>query len=536
MASANVGVAALLWLVPCVIAAVYTVVFVAQFSHDVWVLGWNSDFASGFTVPETVSRTGTGGHTVLGTYALYLPLWFGLLTARLPLHRQLWEAAPTLLFIVSALAIGWSVAQIAGRRAGVLASAMVLVASPGALAIFMAPVAHNTVYPCTALLGVYVIWLARGNARRRVTAIGVPLLVAVGLGVCLASDDLLVSTGLVPLVLMAALAFVRRDRSARTVTWSVLLTVLIALPIAKITSEVMSSLGYATNAPPLELAPLSTLSLHMELLFGGLKVLFNGNLGAGDSGGFHVALGFACDVVMFAAFATLLWAGVRAAVGYAFLGRRSARKMTSEQRVASLHTVYWVGSAVVSCGVFLLSGFLDAVHEAFYATLIFSVAAVLAPMTRSRSPARWLIPIGVSIFFSASLAGATELKSLPPIARYEAGVLALAKANHVTVGYGGYWDASSLTWSSHERVTVRPVYECSNPGAANLCIFPQETVPSWYEPGRRRSFLLVDKAPSSAMSASPVGLGRALAFHAFGPIRMYIYSYDIASRLGPASG
>src|SRR5580698_6262107 len=64
------------WLIPWGIAAVYLIVFLAQLSHNLWLLGWNSDFASGFTVPTTVVGTGTGGHTVLGTYSLYVPLWF----------------------------------------------------------------------------------------------------------------------------------------------------------------------------------------------------------------------------------------------------------------------------------------------------------------------------------------------------------------------------------------------------------------------------------------------------------------------------
>jgi hypothetical protein len=140
-------------LLPCGVAAVYLVIFVTRLPHIIWELGWSSDFASGFTVPEAVVRDGTGGHTVLGTSGLYVPLWFGLLTARLPLHRQLWELSPTLLFVGSALAIAWSLTRIAPRRAAALAVGIALVASPAALSVFMASVAHNTVYPCTALLG-----------------------------------------------------------------------------------------------------------------------------------------------------------------------------------------------------------------------------------------------------------------------------------------------------------------------------------------------------------------------------------------------
>jgi hypothetical protein len=58
--------------------------------------------------------------------------------------------------------------------------------------------------------------------------------------------------------------------------------------------------------------------------------------------------------------------------------------------------------------------------------------------------------------------------------------------------------------------------------------------PSWYLPTPQRSFLLVD--PSAAfVVALPRGLGTPIASYALGSIAMYVYSYNIASRLGPAS-
>ena len=155
----------LLWLLSLTIAAVYLALFVVQIPRDIAVIAWNSDYASGFTIAETLVHTGTGGNTVLASAGQWVPLWFGLLTARLPLHRALWGVAPTLLFVATALTVGWSVSQVANRRATVLAVLISLIASPLALAFFVAAEAHNTVYPCTALLGAYLIWLARADGR-----------------------------------------------------------------------------------------------------------------------------------------------------------------------------------------------------------------------------------------------------------------------------------------------------------------------------------------------------------------------------------
>jgi hypothetical protein len=525
---------ALVWLIPCGIAAVYLSVFVARLPHNLWTLGWNSDFASGFTVPTTVAETGTGGHTVLGTYGLYVALWFGLLTARLPLHRELWEIAPTVLFIATALTVGWSVAQISTRRAAVLAVLIVLVASPTALNVFMAAVAHNTVYPCTALLGAYLIWLTHGEGRRRTTAFAVPLLAAVALGACLASDDLLFMTGIFPFFLTAALACLKRDRRSKVVALSALTTVVLALPIAVLTSALMSSLGYETHPPPLELTPLSLLPIRGELLFEGLKQIFNGYLGGpGATGTLHTELGVACDVVMAVALLTLLVAGARAVTRLILARWRVDHSTAPVQLAITFHTVYWVSSAIMACGGFVFSTF-GPYHESLYLTITFSVAAVIPLLLYSGSPMRWLIPVGTSLFFLGSLVGLASSNPGSPavLAPYEGIIVKLARANHATAGFAGYWDASGLTWASHERVTVRPVFPCSNPGGANLCIFPQETVPSWYAITPRRTFLLA--RPEELHP--PEGLGRALVAYAFGPAVMYIYSYDIASRLGPPSG
>ncbi len=525
----------LVWLIPYGIAAAYLSLLVVQLPHDLWVLGWNSDFASGFTVPATVGETGTGGHTVLGTSGLYVPLWYGLLTARLPLHRELWEIGPTLLFIATALTVGWSVAQITTRRAAILAVLIVLVASGVTLSLLIAPVVHNTTYPCTALLGAYLIWLTRGEGRRRATTLAAPLLAAIVLGMCLASDALIVSTGIIPFTLTAVLVCLKRDRRSKLVALSSLTTVVVALPVAELTSTIMSSLGFKTNGPALETAPLSLISMHGQQLLNGLERLFNGYLGdPGSTGTLYAELGVACDIAMAVALLTLLVAGTYSAINFTLSRWRVDSPTTPTQLATDLHIIYWVSSALTACGAFTFSTFVNSDYEAFYVTVIFSVAAVVPLFLSSRSRLRWLIPVGTSIFFIGSLVGLASPDGGNPavFTPYEGRIVKLARANHATAGYAGYWDASSLTWSSHERVKVRPVFPCAHPGGANLCIFPQETVPSWYVAKRRRTFLL--RRPEELHY--PKGLGPPLATYSIGPGLMFIYPYDIASRLGPSSG
>ena len=526
-------------MVPFGIAAAYLLVFVLQLSYNLRALGWVSDYTSGFTVTETVVRTGTDGQTVLASSGQWVSLWFGLLTARLPMHRELWTIAPTMLFLATALTIGWSVAQFASRRAAIFTVLIILVASPPALSIFMAAVNHNTLYPCTALAGAYLVWLTRGRARSRVLVFGVPLLVGVAIGACLASDLLVGATALIPLLLVAVMAGLRRQSLARTVALSAFATSAAALVTAKLTSALMKSFGFVTLPTPFKVAKLSELGTQARLLFSGLRSIFNGDLGQAAPGIPNSELGVASEVVMLFAFLMLLAVGVRTAGKFLWLGWRKDESETKDQLARSLHIVYWVGSAVGACLAVWLTAEMSAanIHESYYVTVIFSVAAVVPIVASQRRAARWLVAIGASIFFAAGFVGLAGndpfLGSPPQIAKYEAPIRAIAGRYHATTGYAGYWDASSTTWSTGNRVVIRPVMLCRNSAGADICPFYMERVPSWYVPRRRKTFLLVDTA-EPWLNGLPPGLGSPVAAYAFGTMRMYIYSYDIDSRLGPA--
>jgi hypothetical protein len=198
-----------------------------------------------------------------------------------------------------------------------------------------------------------------------------------------------------------------------------------------------------------------------------------------------------------------------------------------------------MASAAAVFGAFVFTtapGVEGAKHESYYATVIFSVAAIVPLLIPRSGVARRLIPVGASIFFVGGIVGLKRnylQVTEPPLAHYAAQITKLAEANHVQAGYAGYWDASSLTWNSRNRVRVRPLVQCPNPAGAPICPFVLMRTPAWYVPKQRRSFLLVDPA-QLFVTTLPSGLGAPIASYAVGPVQMYVYSYDIASRLGPA--
>jgi hypothetical protein len=75
---------------------------------------------------------------------------------------------------------------------------------------------------------------------------------------------------------------------------------------------------------------------------------------------------------------------------------------------------------------------------------------------------------------------------------------------------------------------------CENHAGADLCPFYLGRVASWYAPAPRRSFVLVNPA-DPFLPGIPPGLGKPIAAYELGgSIKMYIYPYNVASRLGPA--
>jgi hypothetical protein len=524
-----------LWVVVGGLAVLYAVFFLAHLHASIISLLWNSDYASGFTLTETLSHFGSEGNTVISTTGAWADLWFGLLTAHLSFHRQLWEISPAILYLFSAVVVGRSVWRVANLAGGVLATLIVLLASPWMLAIVLAPVAHNTVYPATAVLGGWLPWLLRRGRRHRLVWAAVIVLGAVLLGIDIASDKLIVVAGVVPLGLIGLAAVAQRQPETRTAGIVTLVTILLSIPVALVTDAIMKAAGYRIIAPKLALAPLSEVGFHFRLLWHGLRDLAGGYLGSGYPGTLHPELGFACTVVLAIGLLALIRGGLPALITLA--RRRSAEDELPDRL---FHLSYWLVSAVVVIAAFV---FTNAVgdgkgnHESYFLTIVFSIAAV-APLTiRTGTLARWVAPVVLGLFAIGSFVGVKESYInvyRPPLLQVASTIVRLARADDATTGYAGYWDASNLTWSEKGAVVVRPLEQCANPNpqGSDICPFFLMRNPAWYRPEPRRTFLLVDPTNLYVISL-PNSLGAPIATYHLGAVTMYVYGYDIASKLGP---
>jgi hypothetical protein len=102
-------------------------------------------------------------------------------------------------------------------------------------------------------------------------------------------------------------------------------------------------------------------------------------------------------------------------------------------------------------------------------------------------------------------------------------------ARHVRVGYASYWSASALTFSTKSRVEVFPVEHCGE----RLCQFPTNSLDAWFAPrANTPTFLLIDPTQVAyRLTHAPASLGRPRETVTVGPFEIYIYDYDLATRI-----
>jgi hypothetical protein len=201
-----------------------------------------------------------------------------------------------------------------------------------------------------------------------------------------------------------------------------------------------------------------------------------------------------------------------------------------------VYIAFWGASALLVALSYLSNSQTEPGNLAFNRYLvgeIYAVAAVL-PLLAARGPAwRGLVFVGVSVFALTGVATRVQRTLLRPQEMVSSPsdvianeVLSEATRLHLKTGYAGYWDAAPITVAARFKVHVYPVFTCG----ATICPNHEHVISTWYTPRRERSFLLVDPTEAFVQSA-PAGLGAPAAVIPLTTVTMYVYPYDIASRL-----
>jgi hypothetical protein len=549
--------------VPLVFGLAYLVAVLAQFTQIVAVTYLNGDAASAPVIGELFGGSPAHREVVLGKMAWFSTLLFELATRWLPLHRQIWETTPYVLALLSAGLLAWGVWQLAGRWAATITGVVALTASPATLSWLFSLNDHSPDWFCNALLASLLVLIGgsetRGGSR---PLIAVALAIGVIVGVNLASDPLLAVGGVLPFLLAAMVTWGRRSGRPRTqglllAGGSLAAMVSVdALTRLLMQHEIVVGSSVQNNGT---LAGTEQITNNFRFWWQSIAVLGDGNF-FGQTSSFTSVLELICAALSIAVVVVIApriaWREVSRAFGRGALGdhtqdpssraqvantsgapglARNAKPpkcvIGDDRRVA--WCAFWGLSLVFLSLAFVVSSVPVEIYDDRYLVGLIYAAAALLPLWATHSVRRQAAVVaGTSVFAFTGILGLLEGHATENTAHWPAGhldgqVMAIARREHLQIGYAGYWDAATITWGTHLAVKIFPLATCGN----QYCLFYEHYISSWYTPRPGiRTFLLSDSAVALATPYLSA-LGKPSAVYSIGQLTMYVFPYDIAGRV-----
>ena len=269
------------------------------------------------------------------------------------------------------------------------------------------------------------------------------------------------------------------------------------------TDVLMASLRVApeSGVDTTVLASAGKIGANLRLWWQSIAVLGNGDFFGRDVT-FASVLAVACAALSIAAVVLLpraAWLELRAATA-------SRAPVEASARLAFL--VFWCSSASLLSLAFVISATPVDIHaDRYLVGLVYAAAAVIPVLAAPRIQTQAVVLAGACIFALGgviSMGNGTVARNTEgfPTTRAADQIARIAAANHLRIGYAGYWDAAPITWSTGIRVQVNPVSVCDR--NAHLCRFDLHVISSWYTPRPGlRSFLLTDPSLSNVSGPTP---------------------------------
>ena len=522
--------ALLLAVPPAALLLAWLGLLLASFGAIVEVIYANADISSAPVIGELFPKAPSDASTVLGYHPWYTTLWFELATHWVPFHRQLWEVGPWVAAVAGIVLVAWSAAKVAGRWAGWLVAVVLICAGPRLLTIQFGSDLHGATAVNVCILGGFLVLLVRHGGRigRPITHVLLCVLVSAVTAAGLASDALLVPAGLVPFV-AAGLTQLRwtPGTTGRRVALVTSLVTAATVAGAEIAIAAMHRVHVYTGAHTVSFVPWSDLLDNVLDYLQSLTDLFNGDFG-GAVVTARSTLALACALLIGAGLVT----GVRS--GLAQLERlRSARPVSTSAREA--YVTFWFLALVLPSVAFVLVNLGQIGLGRYLVSSAYGLVALAAvSLARHGYAGRVAAVAAACVLVTGSLVplAARDIEANPghyprrEVARF---LSTFAQGEGLKYGYAAYWVAAPLTWESRLHVEVYPVVPCPTP--SGLCSYPWHEISSWYTPRpSTRTFLVTDTryGPSTA----DFHLADPAEVVSYGEYKVYVYGYDIASKLG----
>lgn len=500
------------WL-PALTAVAYLATAAAMGPRIARLLGWDTDVSAPFVLAERLRGSGT---VALPHISTWTSLWFELATRDLPGHVQLWQATGYVFAVLGAVLVGWATGRVSTRWAGVTAFAIALIVGPLALRSLFTLDLHVTTPFTAAVLAAFLVVLERPRAG----LIAVPVGVFAGLNA--ASDPLLWPTGILPFALASGLLAVKgrsRDVAVRA-------GLALALTVASAVSAnvLMHALGYHELGAGQRFSSLHELPGNVLLL--GRMVALLGGANYALPGPYPVE-----PLRILIALLVVLGVVAPLVAALKYVAQRA-------ERLPQAYACYWAVSATILGIAFVgtsNAASLGAGSFNYLLTLAPAAGAGVGLLAFSSARARLLAAAAVAVVGVTNLTGVAQGRADTPrglIGTHERPLVRLLVEKHVTHGYAGYWDAQNLSWQSGMKVFAAPVTRCDLPKKP-LCRVRIFVIDSWYEEQPGPSFLIVD--PTNGFVTTPPPLVRhASSSYRFGGLRVYIFPYDLARKIGTA--
>lgn len=506
-----------LW-IPLAAATVFLVWFLLDLRGILEVVYSDADAASAPVLADDFSFRG-GGRVLLGDYrwleALYL-LWG---VDRLPGHRELGELLPILIYALAVTGVAWSVAQAAGRRRGLLVGLLMACPAPLIVRPLLTLNYHALVVAHTSLLLVTLVLLVRGGAAWSPRRLGAVVAGVAAISACgVAGDQLFLTSGVIGFLAAATTlaitgALARRELVA---SWALIVAALVggAVLQALATGRDIHSTGLPINTNG------------FPAMFDKAQIFF-------DAFGIflHGESGLPLHLRELAAFGGLLLAILAVAVAVSLVRRWAPRLPELDPLTRGLVTFAAVSGACVflsfvSTTVAFNANAVRYMLWMFPAVLI--VLALLLPKAVATPALTLLLVVSVGLGISSLARGDYEGDDRGSTADALAAFAAERGLDH---GYSGYWTSASFTYATDAKVRVYPVDACG----AGACPFRLHRLDSWYKPKPDVStFYVVDSAAPEPRAPAPPAEWGAGPPETIGPLTVYVFPYDVASRFGPA--
>jgi hypothetical protein len=487
----------------------------------------NSDIASAPVIAQLLPDQGSG-HVVLGYYPWLESLFALDLTRWVPSHIAFWKAAPFLVYGATVALTGWTVWRTMSLKSGVLVS--LAMAAPAPLVIYLlgAPDQRLPALAHAVLLAAFLVTtpsLARWNRPQRVVW---AMALAVTLAPGVASDLVIVLGAALPFVTAIGLGW-RLGLVPRPVA-ALAGGAALAGSLAGFALERLAEHFEIVYAPPgWGVSSPSTAVSNAWLLLKEIALFAHGKF---DTGPGTVD---ALDLAWIAAGVTAIAAALFLAV---MLVRAARPFLTDEDRSPSarLLAIYWCVSLVLVAGPFVFTTVPVGINSVRYVFILWPALLTLAAILFARRAHIWL----ASLALVSALIGCVELGrglytpgvAIQPTPDEVARLERIAEANDLDHGYAGYWDAMPITLESDFKVRAYPIEPC---GATGYCPFHLHAIESWYspKPGTRTFYVVGDQDLMPPLGPPPASWGPPAKTIHVGHLTLYVFDYDIASRLYP---